>query len=265
VKQKVPKINFFKKIREISAGGFIPSITGDHNKAVGMTLEDKLGIFENNRHEHDFIDSTKYKGKRFELKGKRKKSSAKISLITKSPTGGLTNQQLLEKIGKKNKERNSLKTTLRMVYGKGKINKKMRLERTRNTLYIIHNGKKLSKYNLKKIGFKKKLQNLIVVEAETEKRSCKCGKRQLHDENNKHEFFHYNKIYLCLNFLENKIFEVLDSSKLTLDLRLHRTDSSEKNSEDKDPTHDRGNAFRIGINNLVEIYPEVIVSKIHIK
>ena len=145
MKQKVPKINFFKKIREISAGGFIPSITGDHNKAVGMTLEDKLGIFENNRHEHDFIDSTKYKGKRFELKGKRKKSSAKISLITKSPTGGLTNQQLLEKIGKKNKERNSLKTTLRMVYGKGKINKKMRLERTRNTLYNIHNGKKISK------------------------------------------------------------------------------------------------------------------------
>lgn len=81
---------FQAKMAEIKAKGFVPSHrVGD--TGIGKTLEDLLGITENNRSSADL-------GK-YELKAARKDTSSMITLFTKAPQPHSANKELLEKCG----------------------------------------------------------------------------------------------------------------------------------------------------------------------
>ena len=234
----------------------IPSIRRD-NTGVGATLEKKLGIAENNREEHDFITTGKFSGIRFELKSKRIDTSSKISLKTKSPTEGLSNQEILTKYGYKDqngKGRKNLKINLKPTFGGGKQTKKWKLKRTKNIVSLIHyKDGSIAKYDINKIGLKKKLDNLIVVEAVSSKIKCKCKQKEKHDDKNKHEIFVYKKIHVFRKLKMMKVKEKIDSGAMQFEFRLHK--SSKKSSKtDPDPHHDRGNAFRISMGHLKDMY-----------
>lgn len=248
-----PKVDFFKKMKEITKKSH-PTIRRD-NTGVGATLEYLLGIRENNKDEHDFIDSGKFKGIRFELKGKRTTSSTPVSLKTKSPHGGMTNQELLEKYGYKDthgKPRKNLKTVLHPNYGTGPQNRNWKSEREGNKFHLFRKGDgRVSWYELDKVGLEK-LENLITVEANRVYKDCSCNNERIH-KNGKHEYFTYKKATIFLNMKWEKLYEMIDSNKMVFEFRLHKKlDGS--NEEDHDPKHDRGNVFRVPLKNLELMY-----------
>jgi len=254
--QKVPKINFLKKMKENIAGKKIRTVRRD-NTGVGATLEKKLGVSENNREEHDFIDTGKFIGIKFELKSKRIGTSSKISLKTKSPTRGLSNQQILKKYGYKDqsgKDRKNLKINLKPEYGGGKQNKKWKLKRNGNIIQLIHKKDgKVAEYDLVKVGLKKKLDNLIVVEAISTKIKCKCKEKGRHDDKGRHEIFTYKKIHVFRKLKMKKVQEKIDEGKLQFEFRLHKQ-AKKSTKKDSDPNHDRGNVFRISMIHLNDLY-----------
>jgi hypothetical protein len=82
--------DFLLKIQEIKKRGFEPT----HRKGptgIGKTLEDLLGITENNIAGPDFSI--------YELKTGRKDSSSMLTLFTKAPEPKGANNRLLEKCG----------------------------------------------------------------------------------------------------------------------------------------------------------------------
>lgn len=247
------KIDFITMMNKITEE-FHPTIRRG-NTGVGATLEYRLGILENNRKEHDFIDTGKFAGIKFELKGKRKGTSSRVSLKTKSPHGGMTNQELLEKYGYKDlfgKPHKNLNTILHPNFGRGPKNKDWRTERKRNKLYLIRREDgPVAWYDLRKVGLEK-LQNLIIVEADRIYKNCSCGKDKLHKDG-KHEFFRYRKAILFFDMNWKKMYDLIDDNKLIFEFRLHKP-LDKPADDDDDPKHDRGNVFRSSLKNIEFMY-----------
>jgi hypothetical protein len=253
--ESTAKIDFFKEFNRIKCKS-IPTRRRD-NTGIGATLEYHLGIIENNVPIGDFIDTNKYNEKHFELKAKREHSSSRISLKTKSPTGGMNNQQLLDKYGYKDtngKNRLNLKVNMKIgAFGKGKQTKFWKLERNGNILYIIHKTDgKVSSYNIDKVGLFEKAQNLVLVTAESKYQLCNCENDKLHKDG-KHESFNFKKAEFFFNLKKESIIELLDNGKLVFEFRLHKQLDGE-GENDEDPKHDRGNVFRISKNKLGDLY-----------
>lgn len=79
-----------KKLKAIKEMGYIKTHRAG-NTGVGKTLEDLLGIIENNIPSSD--------GAMIELKSARKNASGMLTLLTKSPLPPKANSVLLEKFG----------------------------------------------------------------------------------------------------------------------------------------------------------------------
>ena len=77
---ELPEINIKEELKKIKRKGFIKSLRKD-NTGIGYTLEETLGIKENNNGEPDFT----YNGLKVELKAQRKKAGSRVTLSTKSP------------------------------------------------------------------------------------------------------------------------------------------------------------------------------------
>ncbi len=77
-----------EKLREIKSAGFIKTHRA-HDTGIGKTLEDLLGIQENNIRLPDFGD--------LELKAKRLESTSMLTLATKSPLPRGVNKVLFER------------------------------------------------------------------------------------------------------------------------------------------------------------------------
>jgi hypothetical protein len=239
---------FLQKLKEIEHMGYVPSHrSGD--TGIGKTLEDLLGIQENNISGPDF--ST------YELKAARKNSSSMLTLFTKAPLPKGANNRLLEAFGypeRKTRGRgkqisligrttpNSVPTRekeLHVTVDSLKPNSVgLQLEVRQDRVYVKNNRNVDAYYDqpVLKEAFDKKYHRLAYVLADNRKEAGK-------------EFFHYDEAYLLDGFDFVKFLRLIGSGELKLDLRMgHYPDGS---------PHDHGTGFRIMPRHLPSCFETI--------
>jgi hypothetical protein len=154
-----------KKLKKIKLKGYIKTHRAG-NTGIGKTLEDLLGIKENN------IPGPN--AKMIELKSARKNASSMLTLFTKSPLPPKANSILLERFGyesARGNKRKELHTTVNaMEYNqlKGRAGFKINMRKNRVNLITAKNEVVgyWDKETLKN-SFERKLPKLLYVKAET--------------------------------------------------------------------------------------------------
>lgn len=233
---------FVKRFNEVCECGFIKTHrSGD--TGVGKTLEDILGIPENNDQLPDFSN--------YELKSRRNnKANSLTTLITKSPEVAGANAKLRDAFGVE--EANGFKklhATLKYGnilypnngrYGIGLLIKD-------DKVYITSDGKILdyaywNKSTLCDIVKNKYSSNKVIyVEAESK-------------GTGENEEFKYMKATLAVGINGDKIFDLIEEGKVVVDLRI----GSYKTGDKKGKVHDHGTGFRISEGNKQYLYENVI-------
>ena len=207
-----------QSLKELSERGWIKS-SRKHNTGIGKTLEDYLGIKENNIALPDFGV--------MELKSQRVNTISMMTLFTKSPDG-ITNAETRRRFGYPDKEFPKIKILHQTISG-GKRNAmgfQATIDENKGKLLIFKKEKLLGYYDLeflRKKAVEKIGDGLILVRAETKK---------LHG----HEYFHYKDAYLLKEIDPAKF---LAYSKY--DIRLGIYHSGAKTGQ----PHDHGSAFRL--------------------
>ncbi len=208
----LPEIDIKEKLKEIKERGFIKSLRMD-NTGIGYTLEELLGIKENNIGEPDFI----YNGLKVELKAQRKKAGSRVTLSTKSPVWEpLRDREIITKLGYTDKKRRqALKITLK-VDGFNPKGFKLNLNKEEDKLEIIHKEFGVTCYfkfsELIEAVKTKIYENLLLVLADKEKEG---------DE----ESFHYIEAYLFSDFDEDNFEKLLIDGKIVWEFRMHLKES----------------------------------------
>ena len=199
------------------------------NTGVGKTLEDLLGVKENNIPDPD--------GYMTELKSGRKNSSSMLSLFTKSPLPKKINTQLLNHRGYQYKKGKALHTTVssdKFNMLKGKPGFKIHIKADR--VELIHHKPYESMPTpywdidvLKKQFLGKYPDKLLYVKADSRGR----GKK---------EEFHYTEAYLASGFSFKRFIELLKSGDILIDIRIGQYPDGRP--------HDHGTGFRIKPDKL---------------
>ena len=240
---------FLDRMREIRDMRFVRSHrAGD--TGIGKTLEDLLGITENNIAGPDFSI--------YELKSARKESVSMLTLFTKAPLPRGANRRLLEAFGYRWKKvpmdyKQLFLTGEELVEFDVPIEEKelhvtvdsikpnsvgLILEVKGDRLYI-ENDKGVEAYydeEMLRDAFNKKYHNLIYVLAENrmERRA---------------EYFWFNEVYLLENFSFDRFSELVREGKLKVDIRIgHYPDGR---------IHDHGTGFRILPKYLSECFERI--------
>ena len=212
-----------KALQELSKKGWIKS-NRLHNTGIGKTLEDYLGITENNIALPDFGV--------MELKSQRLKTLSMMTLFTKSPEG-ITNAEIRKRFGYPDQEFPKIKILHQTISG-GKRNGmgfQATIDEKQGKLLILKKGKLLGYYSLTFLRQKavEKIGNgLILVRAETKKLRG-------------HEHFHYKDAYLLKEIDPTKF---LAHSKYDIRLGVYHSGSK------AGLPHDHGSAFRLTEKSL---------------
>lgn len=213
-----------KKLKKIKDKGFILA-KRTHDTGVGHTLEQLLGLNENNFSTPDF-------GK-LELKTHRKVSSSFITIFTKSPTNLMSNSELLDKFGYP--RIGNGKIVLHQTISTEKPNKKgfqLSLNERGQVFEIKKDGNNIAYYDkneIKKKFFEKIGDGVILVFVEKRK-----------NQNNQEEF-KYSEAYLLKDIDFEKFY-----SLIFYDIRIGRYPNGNP--------HDHGSAFRIKKQDLPKIF-----------
>jgi len=235
---------FLVKIAQIKEMKFVPSHrVGD--TGIGKTLEDLLGITENNISSADL-------GK-YEIKAARKNTSSMLTLFTKAPQPSSANSELLEKCGYPTRKtsgnfslRNYSQNTLTAhqtfnlrgedLPGEKELHSTvdaistnpqgLKLGIRDNRLYIDNPKKVLAYYDniALKECFEKKYNSLLYVLAE-------------HYGTRAKEYFWFNEAYLLDGFSFERFSELILEGKLKVDIRIGHYSNGK--------LHDHGTGFRI--------------------
>jgi len=230
--------------------GYVPSHrTGD--TGIGKTLEDLLGIRENNVSGPDFAN--------YELKAARKNSSSMLTLFTKAPLPKGANKGLLEVFGyPERKTRPSVRGKQMPLTGQSaerlvptrekelhvtvdsvKPNSVgLKLEVRQDRVYIANDRNVEAYYDqpVLKGAFDKKYHRLAYVLADNKKQAGK-------------EFFHFNEAYLLDGFGFEKFLRLISSGEMKLDLRLGHYPNGRP--------HDHGTGFRILPKHLPSCFEKI--------
>jgi hypothetical protein len=238
-------VEFIDKITKIKEMRYVPSHR-EGDTGIGKTLEDLLGITENNISGPDFAN--------YELKAARKNSVSMLTLFTKAPQPANANKNLLEKCGypsRKQIPHFSLKSLsqnkltdyvpksqstnageqedkeLHITVDALSWNScKLKLSVMNDRLYI-DNDKNVEAYydnETLKDCFEKKYHSLIYILADYQ------GSRS-------NESFWFNEGYLLDGFSFQRFSELIAEGKLKVDIRIgHYKDGR---------LHDHGTGFRI--------------------
>ena len=221
--KKYTLVKIKKALKELSEKGWIKS-NRKHNTGIGKTIEDYLGIKENNIALPDFGI--------MELKSQRLNTSSMITLFTKSPEG-ITNAEIRLRFGYPDPEFPKIKILHQTISG-GKRNAmsfQAIIDEKQDKLLILKKKKLLGYYSLaflKQKAIEKIGDGLILVRAETKR----IGKD---------EYFHYKDAYVLKEIDPTKF---LNHSKY--DIRLGVYHSGEKIGQ----MHDHGSAFRLTEKSL---------------
>ena len=228
---------FTKKIVKIRDMGFIES----HRKGdtgIGKTLEDLLGITENNISGPDFGI--------YELKSSRRQSKTMITLFTKTPSPRGSIRELVDNFGyKQRKGSSNMKQTrlngndmestnisledkeLHVTVDAVKANSVGLQLAMEDDRLIFKNNKGIEAYYDKKTlqkAFERKYNKLIYVIADRKRERRK-------------EYFHFNEAYKLEGFGFETFSKLIRDGLLKVDLRVgHYPDGK---------VHDHGTGFRI--------------------
>ena len=220
------------ELKKVKERGFITSHrSGD--TGIGKTLEDLLGIEENNIPGPD--------GHQTELKSARKDSPSMMTLFTKAPMPKNINSKLLERFGlESDNGKKKLHTTIDAV--------------SRNTLYgndgfiisvcdsrvnIDHCDYRdmdtpyWEKQDLERAFYRKYPQNLLYIKADSR-------------SNGKNEEFHFNEAWLMNGFDFDNFIKLLKEGKIRVDIRIGQYPDGS--------SHDHGTGFRIFPNALNQCF-----------
>ena len=200
---ELPVINLPLELAKLKAEGWIKSHRIS-DTGVGKTIEDRLGIPENNLGKPDCI----YNGQEVELKAHRINSKSMITLFTlEAGTRKLNDVELMRKYGYIDKDgRKALKVTLttQAFIAQGL---KLKIDTKSKAVAIVDsNGDKLWIWTTSDIRLK--LNNLCVIYVDSKKEG-------------KSEYFKINHAVLLTGLDENKFFELINQGILKIDLRMH--------------------------------------------
>jgi MvaI/BcnI restriction endonuclease family protein len=215
---KLPEIDLPAKLLELKNRGWIKS----HRKSdtgIGKTVEDLLGIKENNQGEADCT----YRGNEIEIKGHRVGSSSMITLFTlEAGIRHLNDVQLMRKYGYTNgKGRQALKITL-TTQSLTPQGLKLKSDAEKGTISIVDgNGENLWVWTTRDIRLK--LHNLCLVYAESKKEG-------------EDEYFRIQSAVLAIGLDDRCFFKLVDQGSVKIDLRMHVKESGS--------SRNRGTAFR---------------------
>ncbi|WP_336015347.1 MvaI/BcnI family restriction endonuclease [Fusobacterium polymorphum] len=219
--------DFKNEMDNISKEGWIKTHRSGPT-GIGKTLEDLLGIQENNASEPDFGV--------YELKASRNNDESMLTLFTKSPQPRRVNGKLLENYGyyseqyEENNRKKVIHSTLSTT-NPVKISdtgKSLSLVCSENRISIVDNENDFEafwdKSELKKVFDKKFKHTLIYVKAD----SVNSGTN---------EKFLYKEAFELSGFNYNGLIELLEKGIVKIDIRIGQYSDGR--------THDHGTAFRI--------------------
>lgn len=219
-----------KKLKFIKDKGFIRTHRA-HDTGIGKTLEDLLGVKENNLRLPDVGD--------VELKAKRLDSMSMLTLATKSPEPRGVNKILFESYKYLDEEKcYSLHCT---VCG-SKYNPQGFKIKISGEKLILENRNKIEAYwpiSIFDSVLNSKSGKILLVFAKTK------GERMTASEK-----FHYTEAYLLSGLSMDKFQRAIKNDKLKVDIRI----GSYKSGESKGKYHDHGTGLRIDKRNLLELF-----------
>ena len=212
----------FKKIKEL---GWIRTHRAG-STGVGKTLEDLLGIPENNRDEPDFGD--------YELKSCRMNSQSMLTMFTRAPRPTGSNTYLRKKYGYSSSAYDNDEKVLHSALTAARS---VPIADTGRSLKIVCDADKISIASdsevenvfwdraLLKKAFEKKYKNKFVY--------AKAASRG----SGAKEEFHFTEAYEVSGFDYGAFIRLLEQGKIYVDLRIGQFPDGS--------THDHGTAFRI--------------------
>ncbi|MEW6608980.1 MAG: MvaI/BcnI family restriction endonuclease [bacterium] len=209
-----------KKLKTIKEMGYIKTHRIG-NTGIGKTLEDLLGIDENNVPGPNCA--------MIELKSARKNVKSMLTLFTKSPFPRGTNSLLLERFGYESDwGTKRLETTVNAItYNqiKGKIGFKIDIQKDRVNL-ITPKNEIVAYWNKEtlKNSFERKLPKLLYVKAESRGKGAD-------------EEFWFNEAWLLSGFDFDNFVQLLKEGTILVDIRIGQYSDGR--------THDHGTGFRV--------------------
>lgn len=222
-----------EKLREIKSMGFIKTHRA-HDTGIGKTLEDLLGIQENNIRLPDFGD--------LELKAKRLESASMLTLATKSPLPRGVNKVLFEKYKYLDEEgRYNLHST---VCG-SKLNPQGFKISIENEKMVLENREQVDVFWPMAVFndvLKSKSNKVLLVLAQT------TGERKSENEQ-----FYFKEVYLLSNLSIDRFEKAIKEDWLKIDIRI----GCYRSGPEQGKYHDHGTAFRINKVDYLHLYKEI--------
>ncbi len=211
-----------QKLKNIKEMGYVKTHRAG-NTGVGKTLEDLLGIKENN------IPGPN--SQMIELKSARKNATCYLTLFTKSPLPPHSNKILLEKFGYQSKRGNNKKelhttvsakefNTLKNQPGFKVVVNKDRI----NIITTNHNSIAYWSKDILQNAFERKLPKLLYVKADSRGSS-------------KDEEFWFNEAWLLSGFDFKNFVSLIKKGIIVIDIRIGQYPDGR--------VHDHGTAFRV--------------------
>ncbi len=219
-----------EKLETIKSMGFIKAHRA-HNTGIGKTLEDLLGIKENNIRLPDVGD--------IELKAKRITSDSMLTLATKTPEPKGTNRKLFEEY--KYKDEESYYNLHSTVFG-SKVNPQGFRITYKDGKLFLKNKKHIEAYwdeGIFEDVLVSKSNKILLVFAETKGAS-----------NSSDEQFHFIEAYLLQGLNFNKFRDAIEKDYLKIDIRI----GVYRSGKNKGKYHDHGTGFRMHKRDFLKLY-----------
>ena len=223
-----------KKLQEIKKMGFVKT----HRKGdtgIGKTLEDILGIKENNIPLPDI-------GEVAELKSYRKSAKSMMTLFTLEPLpkGGDRDRLLLDNFGYSKRDNNRSKELHSTLSCKRYNNQNLRLSVEKDKIRVKGKNKRINVFwDIESVRkkFNQKLPALVYVLAET---------KTIKDV----EYFHFNEAYLLEDFDFELFKKRVRADDILVDFRMYyRPNGSVRN---------HGTGFRVKIKKLDDCFSKKV-------
>lgn len=228
----LPEIDLPFELARLKAMGWIESHR-ESDTGIGKTVEDYLGIKENNLGEPDCL----YRGMEVEIKGRRSKTSSMVTLFTFEPgTRHLNDVQLMRKYGYTDvKGRLALKITLTPINFTPQ-GLKIEIDKVKGAIAIIdQTGYRPWIWTTSDIRLK--LHNLCIVYAASKKEGRK-------------EYFKLENAVLATGLNDQHFFELVTAGSVKIDLRMHLKPNG--------VSRNHGTAFRLAdYGELMKCYEKV--------
>lgn len=205
------------------------------NTGIGKTLEDLLGIKENNIPLHDITDVA-------ELKAYRRKAKSMLTLFTLEPlpAGGARDKFLLDNFGYSNRDNERSKELHSTLSSKRYNTQGLRLAVTHDKIRVQGRGRRVNIFwdmlSVEK-KFHDKLPALVSVLADSKMIRGK-------------EHFHFNEAYLLSDFDFEYFKKMVKKDAVVVDFRMFYKPNGQ--------VRNHGTAFRVKINKLYDCFKDKV-------